>query len=415
MNIQTYHSKYKQSKSRFKILLLILFTCSITVLSFAEVSSLNNVERPIISTTDYIVPGAIDLFHDEEYLYVLETNTIGIYQMNNPYPPTLLAISNKSSSNFLQFRVNQSTAYIMNDNLEVLIYNLSDFNNISQIASVDFSPFQIRQFDVYNGSLLAIADLYGDGAFVNIDISNLTDIHLQYLYLPEYHNFVDFDIHGQYLYLLDREFFIRILDLTNTTQPDIIQNSFRQSQYNKIQVYDDFIYILENSNTFTIVNKNNNLVSTVASSKELEILNVKDMIFKQSYAYFIDFDTIEIIKTTIPSVPTSYGKQMIQSYSSGFNTLDLINNYLYIGRNYFDQNNNIVAVDITNPTDLKVLWPTYIEETNGNNQSLIETIISICILAGIIFVVILATILTVYLVNKTALEELKEEDEKVEE
>lgn len=301
----------------------------------------------------------------------------------------------------------------MNDKREILIYNLSDLNNISKITKISFYPFQLRQFDVYNGSLIAIADIYGDGAFISVDISNLTNIHLTYLYLPEYHNFVDFDIHGQYLYLLDREFFITILDLTNNTQPDIIQNSFRQSEYNMIKVYDDFIYILEDSNTFTIVNKNNHLVSEIASSTELELLNVKDMIFKQSYAYFIDFDTIEIIKTTIPTVPSSYGKQLIEAYSSGFNTLDIINNYLLIGRNYYNPNNNIIALDVTNPTNLRLLWPNYIEENNGNNESLKNIVISISILIGIILAIIITTILTVFLINRSVLEELEEKEEEM--
>lgn len=101
MNIQNHHLRYKQNKSLVRILLLILITSSITTFSVSKATINDSAEEEAFSSNDYAISGAIDLYHDEDHLYVLESNTIDIYQMNNPYAPTLLAKSNESNTKFL--------------------------------------------------------------------------------------------------------------------------------------------------------------------------------------------------------------------------------------------------------------------------------------------------------------------------
>ncbi|NHJ05047.1 MAG: hypothetical protein EAX90_09500, partial [Candidatus Heimdallarchaeota archaeon] len=204
-----------------------------------------------------------------------------------------------------------------------------------------------------------------------------------------------------YLYILDQEFFITVLDLNNNTHANATQIYFRQSQYLKIHVEEDFIYVIEDPNIFTIVRMNNFLISNVDSSTELEILSVRDMVFKPGYAFFIDFDSIEVVKTTISTVPTSYGKKLIDSYSYGFNSMILINNYLYIARNYYSSENIMIAVDITIPSDLQVLWPEQLIEEGNGNENTKQLFITIGILVGMIIVIEGLTFLTLFLINKS--------------
>ncbi|HUU78038.1 MAG TPA: hypothetical protein VMX55_06795 [candidate division Zixibacteria bacterium] len=363
-------------------------------------SNNENNENQTIIANKYTVPGALDVIYTNNLMYILENHRISIYQLNNLNPAILIGQSNASEYNFLQFRINNIRAYILDEYSRILIYDLTNLENITQIDIIYFQPYQVNQFDVYNNSLFVIVDIGYGGGLANIDLSNLSDIGVIYYYLPEFHNFVDFSIYNHYLYILDQEFFITVLDLNNNTHANATQIYFRQSQYLKIHVEEDFIYVIEEPNIFTIVRMNNFHISNVDSSIELEILSVREMVFKPGYAFFIDFDSIEVVKTTISTVPTSYGKKLIDSYSYGFNSMILINNYLYIARNYYNSENIMIAVDVTIPSDLQVLWPKQlIEESNGNENTK-QLFITIGILVGMIIVIEGLTFLTLFLINK---------------
>jgi len=399
-------NKMKSLKNLLKrnilsFLLIVIFTSNfILIIESKEMSNNENNENQTIIANKYTVPGALDVIYTNNLMYILENHRISIYQLNNLNPAILIGQSNASEYNFLQFRINNIRAYILDEYSRILIYDLTNLENITQIDIIYFQPYQVNQFDVYNNSLFVIVDIGYGGGLANIDLSNLSDIGVIYYYLPEFHNFVDFSIYNHYLYILDQEFFITVLDLNNNTHANATQIYFRQSQYLKIHVEEDFIYVIEEPNIFTIVRMNNFHISNVDSSIELEILSVREMVFKPGYAFFIDFDSIEVVKTTISTVPTSYGKKLIDSYSYGFNSMILINNYLYIARNYYNSENIMIAVDVTIPSDLQVLWPKQlIEESNGNENTK-QLFITIGILVGMIIVIEGLTFLTLFLINK---------------
>lgn len=406
------------TRNILSLLIIIIFASnSIHIIESTELSNDVNIDNQTIVANKYTVPGALDIIYSNNLMYILENNRISIYQLNNPNPVILIGQSNTTEFNFIQFRINNTRAFILDEYSRILIYNLTDLENISQIDVLYFQLYQINQFDVYNNSIFVIVDLGYGGGLANIDLSNFSDIRVIYYYLPEYHDFVDFSIYNHYLYILDQEFFITVLDLNNNTHANATQIYFRQSQYLKIHVEEDFIYVIEQSNILTIVRKNNFYISNVDSSIELEILNVRDMVFKLGYAFFIDFDSIEVVKTTISTVPTSYGKKLIDSYSYGFNSMILINNYLYIARNYHSSEGIIIAVDVTIPSELQVLWPEQLVDESNGNENTKQILITVSILVGMITIIEGLTFLTLFLINKSPQisEELKEKhtEEKV--
>ncbi|NHJ05999.1 MAG: hypothetical protein EAX90_14320, partial [Candidatus Heimdallarchaeota archaeon] len=94
-------------------LLIVIFASNfIFIIESKEIS--NNDNQTIIANK-YTVPGALDIIYVNNLMYILENHRISIYQLNNPNPAILIGQSNTSEYNFLQFRINNTKAYILDE------------------------------------------------------------------------------------------------------------------------------------------------------------------------------------------------------------------------------------------------------------------------------------------------------------
>ena len=334
----------KNSKWRGKIFIFLLL--------FSLIAFFYNGSSPIQFTR-----AASGTFNEDftttTYMDGAETNTsgwgTGTIENSRKKPTIVGSIGFSLIGSTVDVFIENNYAYVTNQIEGLKIVNISDSSNPFIIGSYDTASTAQSVF--VDGDYAFIADYEGDADNDNILILDISDpsnpSQLGYCSIFDDAGDAarDIVVSNGLAFVANNEGGFSIVNVTDPYNPSEISSKDTAGTALNLAIEGDYIYLADGTNGLVIIDINNPLIPTIATTYSTGISFATNIVIESNYAYVVDFDNgIIAVNVTDPTTPTFAG-----SWSkSGATDAYVCENYLYVT----DRNDGFSVLDIANPTDL---------------------------------------------------------------
>jgi hypothetical protein len=202
------------------------------------------------SVASYNSPGvAVDIAVIDDYIMLADsrspTQILKLDSLNEVKPVYDLAIEKYA----FQIETRDTIAFIGAGNAGLVILNISDPENITEILTIDNDSVYGFAFDV-RGGLIAAKEQW-KGGFCLIDIKDITNPQIV-SHCSTDSSVMDIKIFDDYLLVADIKSGLNLYDISNIHNPVLLDNFKTQIWCTGIEIYDSLIYVADYSNLYQL-------------------------------------------------------------------------------------------------------------------------------------------------------------------